>query len=196
MIFKIIRSHRRSKTSRTTTDNTDIIFYSSHTTILTTIDIKQPYFLKFYVRIHPKKGYIITFILVHTIHIFSVFIYGGFLFVDNLFLAKMKQTLNEEEAAKAREAIMIHVRKVVPYALMVAVASGLFMFFHIFGEIDEAGLSRFQILLSIKAFFGLWLGLRGINQKLFGINPWVFKSHIFPFALVIIIILLSQFMYL
>jgi len=118
------------------------------------------------------------------------------LFVDNLFLAKMKQTLNEEEAAKAREAIMIHVRKVVPYALMVAVASGLFMFFHIFGEIDEAGLSRFQILLSIKAFFGLWLGLRGINQKLFGINPWVFKSHIFPFALVIIIILLSQFMYL
>jgi len=108
----------------------------------------------------------------------------------------MKQTLNEEEAAKAREAIMIHIRKVVPYALMVAVEGGLFMFFHIFGEIDEAGPSRFQILLSIKAFFGLWLGLRGINQKLFGINPWVFKSHIFPFILVIIVILLSQFMYL
>ncbi|MCD6173425.1 MAG: hypothetical protein J7J96_06500 [Sulfurimonas sp.] len=108
----------------------------------------------------------------------------------------MKQTLNEEEAAKAREAIMMHVRKVVPYALMVAVASGLFLISQLFGEIEESGMSTFQIILSIKAFFALWLGARGINQKLFGINPWVFKSHIFPFYLVIIIILLSQFMYL
>ena len=133
--------------------------------------------------------------LIHTIHIFSVFIYGGVLFVDNLFMAKMKESLTEEEHKKAREAIMIHVRKVVPYALMVAVASGLYMVFNIFGEIGEEGLSNFQITLSIKAFLGLWLGFRGINQKLFGINPWVFKSHLFPFALVIIIILLSQFMY-
>ncbi len=29
----------------------------------------------------------------------------------------MKQTLSEEESKKAREAIMMHVRKVVPYAL-------------------------------------------------------------------------------
>lgn len=108
----------------------------------------------------------------------------------------MKQTLNEEEVAKAREAIMIHVRKVVPYALMVAVGSGLFLISQLFGEIDESGMSNFQIILSIKAFFALWLGARGINQKLFGINPWVFKSHIFPFYLVIIIILLSQFIYL
>ncbi len=108
----------------------------------------------------------------------------------------MKQTLNQEEATVAREAIMMHVRKVVPYALMVAVASGLYMISQIFGEITEDGISNFQILLSIKAFFALWLGIRGINQKLFGINPWVFKSHIFPFSLVIIIILLSQFMYL
>ena len=143
-----------------------------------------------------KKGSQITYTFIHTIHIFSVFIYGGFLFVDNLFLAKMKQTLNEEEAAKAREAIMMHVRKVVPYALMVAVASGLFLISQLFGEIEESGMSTFQIILSIKAFFALWLGARGINQKLFGINPWVFKSHIFPFYLVIIIILLSQFMYL
>ena len=136
-----------------------------------------------------------TYTIIHTIHIFSVFIYGGFLFVDVLFLSKMKQTLNVEEHKIAREAIMMHVRKVVPYALMVAVASGLFMFFNVFGEIKDSGLSSFQILLGIKAFLGLWLGFRGINQKLFGINPWVFKSHLFPFSLVVIIILLSQMMY-
>jgi hypothetical protein len=130
------------------------------------------------------------------VHIFSVFIYGGFLFVDILFLSKMNQTLNEAEQTKAREAIMIHVRKVVPYALMVAVASGLFLFSQIFGKIENGSLSFFQTLLSIKAFLGLWLGFRGINQKLFKINPWVFKSHFFPFSLVVIIILLSQFMYL
>jgi hypothetical protein len=136
-----------------------------------------------------------TYVIIHTIHIFSVFIYGGFLIVDNLFMSRMKETLTAEETAKAREAIMMHVRKVVPYALMVAVASGLYMFFNIFGEISDEGLNNFQITLSIKAFLGLWLGFRGINQKLFGINPWIFKSHLFPFALVIIIILLSQFMY-
>jgi hypothetical protein len=117
------------------------------------------------------------------------------LFVDILFLSKMKQSLSDEEATKAKEAIMMHVRKVVPYALMVAVASGLFMFSQVFGEIGPDGMSSFQILLSIKAFFGLWLGIRGINQKLFKINPWLFKSHLFPFSVVVIIILLSQFMY-
>ena len=136
-----------------------------------------------------------TYTLIHIIHLFSVFIYGGFLFVDNLFLSKMKQTLNEEEHKKAREAIMMHVRKVVPYSLMVAVASGLFLFSQVYGEISPEGLSKFQILLSIKAFFGLWLGFRGINQKLFGIDPWVFKSHIFPFILVVIILFLSQLMF-
>lgn len=116
--------------------------------------------------------------------------------MDILFLSKMNQTLNENEHKLAREAIMMHVRKVVPYTLIVAVASGLYMFFHIFGEISDDGLSSFQILLSIKAFLGLWLGIRGINQKLFAINPFVFKSHLFPFSLVVVIILLSQFMYL
>ncbi|WP_241855387.1 hypothetical protein [Sulfurimonas xiamenensis] len=143
-----------------------------------------------------KKGYSITYTLVHTIHIFSVFIYGGFLFVDVLFLSKMKETLNDDEHAKAREAIMMHVREVVPYALMVAVASGLYLISQIFGKIENGTLSYFQTLLSIKAFFALWLGIRGINQKLFKINPWVFKSHFFPFSLVVIIILLSQFMFL
>ena len=149
-----------------------------------------------YVKIHSKKGYIITYTVIHTIHIFSVFIYGGFLFVDILFLSKMPQTLNEDEYIKAREAIMMHVRKVVPYALMVAVASGLYMISQVFGKISDTGMSHFQILLSIKAFLASWLGIRGINQKLFKINPWVFKSHFFPFSLVVIIILLSQFMYL
>ena len=141
------------------------------------------------------KGFNITYTIIHTIHIFAVFIYGGFLFVDNLFLSKMTQTLNPDEHKKAREAIMMHVRKVVPYALLVAVASGLYLITQIFGPIGEGGMSGFQIMLSIKAFLASWLGIRGFNQKFFGINPWVFKSHIFPFGLVIIIILLSQFMY-
>ena len=108
----------------------------------------------------------------------------------------MKQTLSEEEHVKAREAIMIHVRKVVPYSLFVAVGTGAYMFTQVFGEIAEEGFSRFQIMLSIKAFLGLWLGLRGFNQKIFGINPWLFKSHIFPFSLVVMMILLSQIMFL
>jgi len=133
--------------------------------------------------------------IVHVIHIYSVFIYGGFLFVDLLFMSKMKQTLSAEEHTKAREAIMMHVRKVVPYALLVAVISGMYMLTQVFGEIAEEGMNSFQILLSIKAFFGMWLGFRGVNQKFFGINPWVFKSHLFPFSLVVIIIFLSQAMY-
>jgi hypothetical protein len=108
----------------------------------------------------------------------------------------MKESLTEEEHKKAREAIMMHVRKVVPKALIVAVISGMYLFTQVFGEIKPEGLSTFQIALSIKAFLGLWLGFRGVNQVFFGIQPWVFKSHIFPFILVVIIILLSQFMFL
>ncbi|MFA6197207.1 MAG: hypothetical protein WC656_11265 [Sulfurimonas sp.] len=108
----------------------------------------------------------------------------------------MNRTLDDAQYKVAREAIMVHVRKVVPYALMVAVASGFYMITQVFGKIGEDGMSSFQIMLSIKAFLGAWLGLRGINQKLFGINPFVFTSHIFPFSLVVIIILLSQLMHL
>lgn len=136
-----------------------------------------------------------TFTFIHIIHIFSAFIYGGFLIVDNLFMAKMSQTLNKEEHAKAREAIMIHVRKVVPWALLIAVASGMYMITQVFGEIRDNSLSSFQIMLSIKAFFATWLGIRGFNQKFFKINPFLFTSHLFPFFCVIIIILLSQLMY-
>ncbi len=135
------------------------------------------------------------FDLMHIIHLYAVFIYGGFLIVDNLFLVKMGQDLSVDEAVKAREAIMTHVRKVVPNALLIAVATGIYMFFVVFGEIGPDGMSSFQIMLSIKAFLGLWLGFRGFNQKFFGINPWVFKSHIFPFALVLVIIFLSQAMF-
>jgi len=110
-------------------------------------------------------------------------------------MAKMKQALSEEEHTKAREAIMIHVRKVVPYSLIVAVVSGLFLFLQAFGEIGEEGLSSFQIMLGIKASLGLWLGIRGTNQKFFGIQPWILKGHLFPFVLVVVMILLSQLMY-
>ena len=108
----------------------------------------------------------------------------------------MGQSLSEEEHSKAREAIMVHVRKVVPYSLFIAVGSGGYMFIQVFGVVAEDGLNSFQMMLCVKAFLGLWLGFRGFNQKIFGINPWLFKSHLFPFVLVVIIILLSQLMYL
>ncbi len=80
---------------------------------------------------------------------------------------------------------MFHVRKVVPWALIVAVITGIYLIIQVFGPIKEEGLSNFQILLSIKAFLGLWLGIRGFNQKIFKINPFLFKGHIFPFVCVI-----------
>jgi len=89
---------------------------------------------------------------------------------------------------------MVHVRRVVPYALFTAVLSGFYLIHESFGPIAAEGLSTFQSLLLLKAFFGLWLGLRGFNQKVFGINPWVFKGHTLPFYLVVSIIVLSQFM--
>jgi hypothetical protein len=135
------------------------------------------------------------YVTIKLIHIFSVFIYGGFLFTDNLFLTKIKKDLSNEEHSLVREYFMQYVRKVVPKALLVAVASGIYLFYMNFGTIGEEGLTNFQILLAIKAFLGLWLGLRGILQVFFKIQPFVFKSHIFPFILVIIIIFISQIMF-
>ncbi len=131
---------------------------------------------------------------VHLIHIFSVFIYGGFLFTDNLFCSRMQKDLGDEYP-KAREQFMKYVRKVVPKALIVAVLSGSVLFYYNFGSIGEDGLSNFQKVLLIKAFLGGWLGLRGVLQVFFGIQPLVFKSHRFPFIIVVIIIFLSQFMF-
>ena len=136
-----------------------------------------------------------TYLAVHLIHIFAVMIYGGFLFTDNLFMAKMGRSLDADESTKCREAIMEHVRKVVPKALVVAVVSGFYLFSQVFGEIGEDGLSTFQKVLLLKAFLGGWLGLRGVLQVFFKIQPLVFKSHKFPFILVIIIIFLSQVMH-
>ncbi len=136
-----------------------------------------------------------TYLIVHLIHIFSVFIYGGFLFTDNLFLNKMKKDLSEAEHSKVREYFMKYVRQVVPKSLIIAVLSGIYLISVNFGEISENGLSNFQIVLSIKAFLGLWLGLRGVLQVFFGIQPLVFKSHKFPFILVVVIIFLSQLMF-
>jgi hypothetical protein len=107
----------------------------------------------------------------------------------------MSKTLSESECQKARESIMVYVREVVPYALIITVISGLYLIYHIFGKVDSSGLTNFQILLSIKAVLGLWLGIRGFNQKVFGINPLIFKSHILPFYLLIIIIIISQIIY-
>ncbi len=136
-----------------------------------------------------------TFVLIKTIHLFSAFIYGGFLITDNLFLTKIKRSYNEEEHKAIRESFMKYVRKVVPPSLIVAVLTGLYLISQVYGPIGDDGLSRFQMLLGLKAFLGIWLGLRGGLQVYFKIQPFVFKSHVLPFAFVVTIIFLSQFMY-
>ena len=135
------------------------------------------------------------FILIKAIHLFSAFIYGGFLITDNLFLKKIEQSFEEEAHKKVRESFMKFVRKVVPPSLIVAVLTGLYLISQVFGIIAEDGLSTFQILLSLKAFLGIWLGIRGFLQVYLKIQPLVFKGHQLPFAFVITIIFLSQFMY-
>jgi hypothetical protein len=67
-----------------------------------------------------------TYLFVKLIHIFSVFVYGGFLITDNLFCSRMQKDLGENYAA-AREQFMKYVRVVVPKALVVAVISGLIL---------------------------------------------------------------------
>ena len=136
-----------------------------------------------------------TFVLIKTIHLFAAFIYGGFLIVDNLFLVKIKKSYNEEEHKEIRESFMKYVRKVVPPSLIVAVLTGLYLITQVFGPISEEGMSSFQMLLSLKAFLGIWLGIRGFLQVYMGIQPLVFKSHVLPFSFVVTIIFLSQFMY-
>lgn len=137
-----------------------------------------------------------TFVLIKTIHLFAAFIYGGFLIVDNLFLVHIKAAYNEEEHISIRESFMKVVRKVVPPSLLVAVLTGLYLITQVFGPIGEEGMSSFQMMLSLKAFLGIWLGIRGFAQVYLGIQPLVFKSHVLPFAFVVTIIFLSQFMYL
>ena len=137
-----------------------------------------------------------TFIILKTIHLFAAFIYGGFLIVDNLFLVHIKESYTKEEHKNIRESFMKYVRKVVPPSLIVAVVTGLYLISQVYGSISTEGLSSFQVMLSLKAFLGIWLGLRGFLQVYIGIQPFVFKSHVLPFSFVITIIFLSQFMYL
>ena len=134
------------------------------------------------------------YILMKLIHLFSVLIYGGFLFTDNLILMRMKKTLSEEKYDEVRGYFAKFTKALVPKALVLAVISGLYLFYVNFGSIEN-GFSNFQIVLAIKAFLGSWLGLRGILQVFFGIQPFVFKGHLLPFVLVIIIVLLSQIMF-
>lgn len=131
-----------------------------------------------------------------TLHLLCVFVYGGFLFVDIFFLSRMKESLNKDEHKMAREAVMQHVRKVVPWALLLAVATGLYLISQVFGSIENQSLTYYQSLLALKAFLGIWLGIRGFNQKFFKINPFVFKGHALPFTFVVSMIVLSKFMYL
>lgn len=136
-----------------------------------------------------------TFVLIKTIHLFAAFIYGGFLIVDNLFLVHIKKSYDVQEYKQIRESFMKYVRKVVPPSLLVAVITGLYLITQVFGTIGEEGMSSFQVMLSLKAFLGVWLGLRGFAQVYLGIQPLVFKSHVLPFTFVVTILFLSQFMY-
>lgn len=136
-----------------------------------------------------------TFVLIKTIHLFAAFIYGGFLIVDNLFLVHIKKSYDVQEHKQIRESFMKYVRKVVPPSLLVAVLTGLYLITQVFGTIGEEGMSSFQVMLSLKAFLGIWLGIRGFAQVYLGIQPLVFKSHVLPFSFVVTILFLSQFMY-
>ena len=136
-----------------------------------------------------------TFVLIKIIHLFAAFIYGGFLIVDNLFLVHIKKSYDVQEHKQIRESFMKYVRKVVPPSLLVAVLTGLYLITQVFGTIGEEGMSSFQVMLSLKAFLGIWLGIRGFAQVYLGIQPLVFKSHVLPFAFVVTILFLSQFMY-
>jgi hypothetical protein len=89
------------------------------------------------------------FLLIKIIHLFSAFIYGGFLITDNLFLNKMSRNLDEVEHKKARESFMMFVRKVVPPSLIIAVITGLYLISHVFGTIGSDGMTNFQILLAL-----------------------------------------------
>jgi len=136
-----------------------------------------------------------TFVLIKTIHLFAAFIYGGFLIVDNLFLVHIKKSYNEAEHKNIRESFMKYVRRVVPPSLLIVVISGLYLIVQVFGTIGAEGMSSFQMMLSLKAFLGIWLGIRGFAQVYMGIQPLVFKSHVLPFSFVVTILFLSQFMY-
>lgn len=135
------------------------------------------------------------YIAIKLIHILSVFIYAGFLFTDNLILMRMQKSLSDEEYAKVRGYFGAFTKALVPKALIIAVLSGIYLFSVNFGTMSQEGLSNFQILLLIKAFLGLWLGLRGVLQVFFKIDPLLFKSHRFPFLLALSIIILSQLMW-
>ncbi|RXK03611.1 hypothetical protein CRU97_12040 [Halarcobacter bivalviorum] len=108
----------------------------------------------------------------------------------------MQKSLSEKKYKEVRSYFAKLTRAIVPKALVVAVISGIYLFHISFGNLPpDYNFSSFQILLSVKAILGLWLGLRGVLQVFFGIQPFVFKGHRLPFILVIMIIFLSQIMY-
>ncbi|MFT7860201.1 MAG: hypothetical protein ABXS93_04615, partial [Sulfurimonas sp.] len=135
------------------------------------------------------------YLTVKLIHLFSVLIYGGFLFTDNLILMRMQKTLSAQKYQEVRSYFKDFTRALVPKALIAAVLSGIYLFYVNFGDIPQSGLTNFQIVLLIKAYLGSWLGLRGILQVFFNIQPFIFKSHKLPFVLVIVIVGLSQVMW-
>ncbi len=135
------------------------------------------------------------FIIIKTIHLFAAFIYGGFLFTDNLFCTKIQRSYGAEKYKEIRESFMKYVRKVVPPSLIVLVLTGGYMFPQVFGTVGESGLTWFQKVMILKAILGLWLGMRGFLQVYFGIQPFVFKSHRLPLILVVSILILTQIRY-
>lgn len=117
------------------------------------------------------------YLFIKLVHLFSVLIYGGFLFTDNLILMRLQKNLSRQKYEEVRLYFKNFTKVLVPKALILAVLSGTYLFYVNFGEISSNGLSNFQMLLLIKAFFGLWLGLRGVLQVFFNIQPFIFKSH-------------------
>lgn len=59
-----------------------------------------------------------TYLIIKILHIFSVLIYGGFLFTDNLILMRMQKTLSKEKYDEVRSYFKEFTRVLVPKALI------------------------------------------------------------------------------
>lgn len=136
------------------------------------------------------------YLLVKLIHLFSVLIYGGFLFTDNLILMRMQKNIVRTKIS--RGALLLQ-RLYESSCTKSSNNSRIEWFIPFLCQFwrypTQSGLTNFQILLLIKAYLGSWLGLRGVLQVFFNVQPFIFKSHKLPFILIIIIVVLSQVMW-
>ena len=77
------------------------------------------------------------YLIIKLVHIFSVLIYAGFLFTDNLILMRMQKVLSKEKYDEVRGYFKGFTKILVPKALVVAVISGIYLLYVNFGVIGK-----------------------------------------------------------